>query len=400
MSKFLRSLAALLVTAGLVLAGATAYRSLAPGRTSVPFSNNEMLAGLWHGYVQTYIEPGSGRVMDRQHGDLTTSEGQSYAMLRAVWQDDRATFDRVWGFTQQALDRPGDHLFAWKFGQRPDGSYGVLSDQGGQNTASDADSDIAVALVMAYGRWQQSSYLQQAKAIISDIWTQEVVQVAGRPVLVSNNLERSSSQVIVNPSYFAPYAYRIFARVDTGHDWQALVGSSYDLIDRSLSAPLDRSASAGLAPDWLRIDRSTGAFVTLPAGLTSDYGYDALRLPWRLALDYQWNHEDRAKTTLGRMRFLGAQWQDTGRLAATYAHDGSSPAGYESPALYGGSIGYFTVTDQAQLSAVYDRKLTALYNPDTFGWRTALSYYDDNWAWFGIALHQGALTDLAKDVKK
>ncbi len=399
MTRLLRGLAALFVVAGLVLAGGTAYRTLAPGRTAVPFSNNEMLSGLWQRYVQTYIEPGSGRVLDRQQNDLTTSEGQSYAMLRAVWQDDRATFDRVWGFTQQALDRPDDHLFAWKFGQRPDGSSGVLIDQGGQNTASDADTDIGLALVMAYGRWQQSSYLQQAKPIISDIWTHEVVQVAGRPVLVSNDLEKSSSQVIVNPSYLAPYAYRIFARVDTGHDWQSLVSSSYDLIDRSLEAPLDRGSSAGLAPNWLRMDRATGAFLALPGGLTSDYGYDSLRLPWRLALDYQWNHEGRAKATLGRLRFLGAQWQDTGRLAATYAHDGSSPAGYESPALYGGSMGYFTVADPAKLSAVYDRKLAALYNPDTYGWRTALSYYDDNWAWFGIALHQDALTDLAKDVK-
>lgn len=400
MSRPLRVLGAACVAAALALTGATAYNSLAPQRTAVAFSNTEMLDGLWQRYVKTNLEPGGGRVLDHQQNDLTTSEGQSYALLRAVWQDDRPTFDRVWAFTRDSLARPKDHLFAWKFGQRPDGTYGVLTDQGGQNTASDADTDIGLALVMAYGRWQQSSYLQQAKPIISDIWAQEVVQVAGRPVLVSNDLEKTSPQVIVNPSYLAPYAYRVFARVDTGHDWAALVTSSYDLIDRSLDAPLDRGSSAGLAPNWVRLDRATGAFTSLPGGLNTDFGYDALRLPWRLALDYQWSREPRAKQTLERMSFLGTQFQGGGRLAATYAHDGSGAAGYESPALYGGTLGYFAVVDPAQATAVYDAKLAALYDPDTFTWRTPLSYYDDNWAWFGIALHQGALTDLARGVKK
>lgn len=395
-----RALGAVLLVVALIVTGVTVYHNASPAGRTATFSRSEVLAALWEKYTQAYIEPGSGRVLDRQQNDLTTSEGQSYAMLRAVWQDDRATFDRVWAFTQDALDRPGDHLFAWKFGQRADGSYGVLSDQGGQNTASDADSDIALALTMAYGRWQDSTYLQQAKPIISDIWTKEVVQVQGKPVLAGNDLERTSQQVVVNPSYFSPYAYRVFARVDTGHDWDALVTSSYDIIERSLDAPLDRGTTAGLPPNWLRIDRRTGEFLPLVGGLTSDFGYDALRLPWRLALDHQWNDEPRARAVLSRMSFLGDQWRDTHRLAATYAHDGSSAAGYESPALYGGALGYFDVVNAKQEKALYDDKLGSMYNPDTQSWRTPLSYYDDNWAWFGMALHLDALPDLAEGVKE
>ena len=36
-------------------------------------------------------------------------------------------------------------------------------------------------------------------------------------------------------------------------------------------------------------------------------------------------------------------------------------------------------------------------NPDKQQWKNALSYYDDNWAWFGIALTQHALPNLAAD---
>ena len=389
----------MLLVVAFVVTAVTVYHNVPPARQSVPFSRSEVLAGLWQKYTDSYIEPGSGRVLDRQQNDLTTSEGQSYAMLRAVWQDDRATFDRVWAFTQEALSRPDDDLFAWKFGQRPDGSTGVLVDEGGQNTASDADTDIALALVMAYGRWQESSYLEQAEPIISDIWTEQVVQIQGEPVLVANQLEQSSQQVIVNPSYFAPYAYRIFAEIDAEHDWDALVTSSYDLIERSLDAPLNRDESAGLPPNWLRIDRRTGEFLPYDGPLNSDYGYDALRVPWRLALDHEWNDEPRAEQVLARMDFLGEQWRDEDRIAATYAHDGSSPAGYESPAMYGAAIGYFSVVDPEQAQALYDSKLLPLYDPDTQAWRTPLSYYDDNWAWFGMALHLGALPNLAEGIE-
>ena len=395
-----RVLGGVLVAAAVLIAGGTSYHDQLSRQNPVAFSNNETLSALWQKYARTYIEPGSGRVIDRQQHDLTTSEGQGYAMLRAVWQDDQPTFDRVWQFTREALKRPRDHLFAWKFGQRPDGSYGVLTDQGGQNTASDADSDIALSLVMAYGRWQRPPYLEQAKSVISDIWTEEVVQVKGHPVLAADNVEKGSPQVVVNPSYLSPYAYRVFARVDTEHDWTALVGSSYDLINRVLDAPLERATSAALPPNWVRLDTQTGNFEPLAGALTTDFGYDALRLPWRLALDHQWNREPRATRTLEHLSFLGGQWRRTGKLAATYSHDGGSPAGYESPAMYGGSMGYFTVADRPDAGAVYAHKLAALYNPDTQSWRTTLSYYDENWAWFGMAMHLGALPDLAKGVKQ
>ena len=40
--------------------------------------------------------------------------------------------------------------------------------------------------------------------------------------------------------------------------WDALVGSSYDVIERVSTSPLDRASSAGLPPNWVRLDRRTG----------------------------------------------------------------------------------------------------------------------------------------------
>ena len=95
-----RLLGAFLLVTAFVVSAVAVYNQVSPARTTVPFSRSEVLAGLWQKYVQAYVEPGSGRVLDHQQGDLTTSEGQSYAMLRAVWQDDRPTFDKVWQFTR------------------------------------------------------------------------------------------------------------------------------------------------------------------------------------------------------------------------------------------------------------------------------------------------------------
>ena len=65
-------------------------------------------------------------------------------------------------------------LFAWLFGEKADGSYGVLDDIGGNNAAIDGDTDIAMALLFAHARWGDSTYLLEADSIIKAIWRQGV----------------------------------------------------------------------------------------------------------------------------------------------------------------------------------------------------------------------------------
>jgi hypothetical protein len=36
-----------------------------------------------------------------------------------------------------------------------------------------------------------------------------------------------------------------------------------------------------------------------------------------------------------------------------------------------------------------------LFSPDSNTWKITLGYYDDNWAWFGIALYNNLLPNLA-----
>jgi endo-1,4-beta-D-glucanase Y len=367
------------------------------------FSPRNALFTLWQSYKQDYLEPDTYRTLDKQKDFITTSEGESYTMLRSVWLDDKDTFDKSWKWTKDNLQRDDNKLFSWLFGKKSNGTYGILEERGGQNTATDADVDIALSLVFASSRWNDGAYLADAKTIIGSIWNEEVIMIKGKPYLAANNLEQNAKDtIIINPSYFAPYAYRVFAKVDPNHPWLQLVDTSYDVLNRSIDAPLGSPSSAHIPPDWVFMNRKTGALVT-PQGnnLTANMSFDALRVPWRIALDYEWNHEPRAKDTLEKMSFLSKEWETNYVLYTTYGHDGlplpatNTKEPGQSAAFYGGTIGYFMVADPENGKTIYETKLQYLFNPDTNTWKTELGYYDDNWAWFGIALYNGLLTNLA-----
>ena len=361
----------------------------------IVFSNQRMLGELYSTYKRTILEPGTLRALDNtQEKNLTTSEGQSYTMMRAVWSDDQDTFSQVWQWTKDNMQRD-DKLISWRFGQLPDGRYGVQTDNGGQNTATDADVDIAYALIMASNRWKTATYLYDADAMINAIWQKEVVLVNGQPTLASNDIERNNTEsILINPSYFAPYAYRIFAKVDPAHDWNGVVDSSYSLLAMSSDAKLDMKSSSGLVPDWARLDRTTGT-LTADTTLSTTYGYDAFRTPWRLALDYRYNKEPRARQILEKFSRLQSDWDERTRLASIYRHDGSIETDDSVPASYGANLGYFMIESPNTATDIYRKQLLSRYNPDSQSWDDTLSYYDDNWAWFGMALYLEQLPDLA-----
>jgi endo-1,4-beta-D-glucanase Y len=396
----LLGLAALLVVAGGGIIAYSAYSKSPQHEDTLVFSNKEMLYELWSAYKSDVIEPGSHRTLDSSQGNVTTSEGQSYTMLRAVWEDDKTTYDQSLQWTQNNIQRP-DYLFSWRYGQKPDGTYGPLTAVGGQNTASDGDTDIALSLLMAYERWGDDRYLKIAQTVIPLIWQNEVVAVAGKPVMTADNLEKNSpTTVVVNPSYFSPYAYKLFAKVDPAHNWESLADNSYAVLGQAMDLPIDKSASSGLPPNWIIMNRDTGVIQKTYKGKTdSNYGYDAFRIPFRLALDYQWFNDARDKQLLSKMNFLSTQWTTTGKINAVYSHDGKTVAADQNPATYGANIGYFVVMQPNQAVSIYNQKLVNLYDPNRQTWKTALGYYDDNWAWFGMALAQHALPNIALNKK-
>ena len=321
-------------------------------------------------------------------------------MLRAVWLGDKLTFDRSWNWTKNNLQK-STKIFSWIYGKRSDGTLGVLTDQGGQNSAPDADTDIALALIFASKKWKDPSYLDQADEVIQGIWNDDVAIINGRPYLAADDIEKTFNKpaILADPSYFEPYAYRIFSAIDKDHQWMSLVDTSYEVLNASMDENLDKASSADIPPEWVLISNKDGSVsVAQGAGLTSDTGYGAARIPWRLYLDWSWFGDQRDELTLNKMNFFSRQWQTDHLLFAVYHHDGGPSNTNESLTMYGGTMGYFLIADSTYAREIFENKLLSLYNPDSRSWRGDLGYYDSNWLWFGVAMYQDQLPNLAAGI--
>jgi len=340
---------------------------------------------LWDAYKREYVQK-DGRTMDRAQNFLTTSEGQSYTLLRSVWLDDKETFDATLLWTNHNLKKRGDNLFAWKWGELSPGNWGVLESEGGLNSASDADQDIALALIFAYHRWNQPHYLEQARRILNDIWEQEVIIIQDKPYMTAGNWAKLEAEPIINPSYLSPAAYSIFSKVDPIHDWMAVKDTSYEILEKS---------TVVLPPDWIKINPAT--LEVIPHSFSDEepaFSHDALRVFWRVGLDWEWHQERRAKEYFTKVSFLKAEWDEYGAIRSAYTLDGKPLVSDESLSMYGAVLPYFLVISPEIAGQIYNDKLAEQFNPDSEDFHGDIGYYSSNWAWFGMAMYQDRLLNL------
>jgi endoglucanase len=161
------------------------------------------------------------------------------------------------------------------------------------NVATDADTDVALALVMAGDRWraptQQDSegYYDAARTILADLVDHAaVIDADGARLMLPGTWadERSSGRgMVLNPSYFAPASYRLFARFTGDTRWNDMATGSYRVLDAVCgTASLPRPV-----PDWVRW---TSREQWSPEGRAGEprSGWDAIRVPWRIATDLLW----------------------------------------------------------------------------------------------------------------
>ncbi len=352
----------------------------------------EQLERAWNSYKQEFIQ-GDGRVLDPMFGGITTSEGQSYALLRAVWSNDRDTFERTWSWTRANLRTSDlDKLFAFKWGKADDGTWTILD----LSSATDADSDIALALILAARRWKETAYQKEALEVLTALWQQTVTVVNGKPYITAGEWATGQARPALNPSYLAPYAYRIFAQVDAGHNWAGLVDTSYEVVRGCSEVALDGVAGVRLPANWCGIDRATGQLTVAQDYpiLNTNYGYDAFRTMWRLALDYKWFGEKRALDYLTWSDTLRSKWKQEGKLVAEYDYGGKPTQTHEDLAIYAGDLANFLVADPALADAIVAGKLLPAFqgaNGGRAGWGDLTNYYTQNWVWFGLALYSDSL---------
>ena len=263
---------------------------------------NAALDSTWQGMIRRNINPysaGAGlihRPKSETPGDAV-SEGVGYGMLVALYANDQTTFNKMWEKASEIMWNGDFH--DWHMS--PDGKIPME----GHGAATDAEEDIALALIFAdklvsAGKWTaytspflNKTYAEQAQKLLNKMWDTQQILSSG---IVAPGAGWGGDY-FVNPGYFSPAWYKVFEKFDQtdGNRWKTAVDKCYEIISKS------PGYSMGMVPDWMT---PQGGWVG-----SEGLGYnayfesraffkDAIRILWRVAIDAIWFDESRAKEFL------------------------------------------------------------------------------------------------------
>ena len=331
-------------------------------------SEDYCLSRSYQYYKRGFISR-DGRVMDPARGDITTSEGQSYILLRAVAVNDPNTFELTYKWTKKNLQRR-DKLFSWIWGKDKTGKFKVLD----RNSAADADVNIAFALIIAYERWGEEKYLKEALPIVNSIWRNETRKIGKRRVLMPGFVQARSLKIEINPSYFQPYGFKFFKKYDKWHDWNKVIDSSYYYVMESSA-----KTKTGLPPNWFLI---VNGKIVLEDNERSDFSYDAIRVFKKYYWDYVRTGDKRDLNVLAKSKFFIKKWKKSKKLYTNYKKDGTLRDSNEFTGSIAILILPISVYDSKTAAQIFKAKIDPyLFNKKN--WLKRYDYYSKNLLWYG-----------------
>ncbi|OEK09667.1 hypothetical protein A8C32_13275 [Flavivirga aquatica] len=250
----------------------------------------------------------------------TVSEGIGYGMLIAAYAGDQTLLDGLWKYYINFLN--GNGVMNWKING--------CSSVDGQNGATDAELDAAIALMVAERRWGNTgtiNYGTAATNLIDIIKTHEVE--SGTNVLKPGDAWGGSQTT--NISYYSPGYYRAYGSYTNDSNWAAIASKSYEIINLNQSV---NNAVHNLVSDWCNANGGFSSEVGWAKNQGKTYSYDAARTPWRIAVDYLWYGNNAALTYSNKsIDFIN----DKGGLDNIYA-------GYNLDGTQLGDVNYKDIT--------------------------------------------------------
>jgi endo-1,4-beta-D-glucanase Y len=330
---------------------------------------------LWDHYEDHFIQ-NDGRVVDYERDNLTTSEGQSYAMFFALVANDRPGFERIYHWTVQNL-AGGDlanNLPAWSWGRKPDGTLGVKD----SNSASDADLWIAYDLIQAGRLWKRPDYTTTGDALLKQIAAREVSNAHSFPVLLPGHtgFEHEGTS-LSNPSYMPLFLLEAAAKAQPTGPWKAMANS--------LPTIIQKTSINGFATDWFKID--SDGMMTPSAALDSGSdeasgSYDAVRV-------YLWAGITSASTP-GREAILKSLSGMTSYLKVHQLPPESvsgsqlNPHGTGPVSFSAALIPFLLSVQELNAATAQQKRLDAALSPRTGLYGNPPRYYDQNLAMFSV----------------
>jgi endo-1,4-beta-D-glucanase Y len=331
---------------------------------------------LWAHYADRFVDP-SGRVIDFERNQMTTSEGQAYGMFFALVGNDPERFAQIYAWTEQNLAGGNihTHLCAWSWGKDAHGRWGVLD----ANSAADADLWIAYSLLQAGRLWNQPGYSKSGIAQAALIRQKEVLDLPSvGPVLLpaAHGFRSAGGGAVLNPSYVPVFILPALDEADPKGPWRRMAAA--------FPAWLQDASPHFFAMDWIAFRPGTG-FTPISApghpGTPALGSYDAIRV-------YLWcgvTHPD----MLGRGEMLEAL---NGMTAYMADHD-TAPESVDadghvvsahSPAGFAAALVPFLQATAPAAAAVQQRRVEEQWNPKTGLYGPDTRYYDQNLAMFSL----------------
>ena len=269
------------------------YNTIAEDFVEV-FSAGYLPAGrvIWSaqstGYYKSVCQNEESSDRTKKFRGCTVSEGTGYGMLLTYFNGDDDAFVRIWNYSRAFRDYFEQDLTPWI-------TLSFRFNNIDNSSATDADLDIATALILMYYRTGMDIYRTDALKIVNAIWNYEINK--SNLLIYSGDTDMwTGADPTYNLCYFSPVALRLFALIDPSHNWLGVLDAMYTYM------ALVQELGTGVFPDW-----SNGAGVAVePPNNSAEKTYytfnkEAVRIPWRLAWDYYWYNEPRALAILQKL---------------------------------------------------------------------------------------------------
>ena len=239
-----------------------------PHGTIIDYADTKVIKDHYDLWKQAWYKADKGWVLAPEGDCSTVSEAIAYGMLITVYMDDQEVFKKLYNtWTSNSAGSNGG--MNWRIGC-----------SGGTGTASDADFDAALALVMASKQWNDASYLTAGKSLISWIASNDI---ASNKIKPGNQWNDG-----FNPSYATTANFQLFQDV-AGGSWSSVISQAYTDLNGC------QDSKTGLVPDWC--DWNSHKPILTSAAVSNDIGFydDAARTPWRMAMAYYWYGDTKAQ---------------------------------------------------------------------------------------------------------
>ena len=326
---------------------------------------------------------GDGKAVEGGTADstLSISEGHGYGMLITVMMADfdpdaQKIFNGMVSFFHDHPAKSNLGLMAWNQLRT---CQNAGEDVGGDNSATDGDLDIAYALLLADSKWGSTgdiNYKVEADNLISAIKQLEIDSV-NQFVRIGdwvNHIDDGQYVHTTRSSDFMVSHFKAFADVSGDNSWYSVRDQTYLIINHIRNS---FSQNTSLIPDFI---------VGVPSNLRpakanfiegegdGEYSWNAVRYPWRIALDYLLYDDRRAFDALVPINswIKKASGSNPKNIAETYTLDGKylAEGGFDSMA----SVSMFAVaatidhSNQEWLDALWlDMNQKSINDEDYYG---------------------------------